>query len=380
MVFVLLFTSCSGRFNTSKYFDYHPDSWSTLGKNNQRTSFVHTDLTPPLEVVWEYKTGSAVSDGLIAKDGVLYFATVDGRTYAIDIQSGKKIDKDRMTFGIKGSPAIEDQLMVYGLSHGKYSLVAIDLNTGKRRWKKSLGDIEASPVLHKLNVYIGTLERKFHSVNAVTGNTNWSFETGKAIRSTAAYKDGTIVFGCDDGFVYALNADNGDLKWKFDTGKAIPGNPSIDGGMVFIGSTNEYFYALDAATGKSAWKHFLGKPPYPGVVYSGAAISETAVVFGTSNGFVLALDKLKGQPLWTFDAGSIVSTIPVVTSTHVYFGSMKKMFFALNLDSGTEVWRFETPGRIKTSPAIYDGYLFIASERRHVFALREPNMSTATKQ
>ena len=85
-------------------------------------------------------------------------------------------------------PAIVDGV-VYVASLDKH-LYAIDLPTGKQKWKTKLGYMKASPAVKGDRVYVGDLDGKFYCVNAVDGKVVWTFETearnpGRRATSTA---------------------------------------------------------------------------------------------------------------------------------------------------------------------------------------------------
>ena len=56
----------------------------------------------------------------------------------------------------------------------------------------------------------------------------------------------TILFGSNDGYLYALN-DKGNLIWRFRTNGEVISSPAVSWiGDIFFGSTDQYFYHLDA--------------------------------------------------------------------------------------------------------------------------------------
>jgi len=46
----------------------------------------------------------------------------------------------------------------------------------------------------------------------------WSFPTGDRVVSSAAWHDGAVFFGSDDGHIYAVDAASGRQRWMFRTG------------------------------------------------------------------------------------------------------------------------------------------------------------------
>src|SRR5262245_36728627 len=73
----------------------------------------------------------------------------------------------------------------------------------------------------------------------------WSFHAAKGIVSSPVVAGGRVLFGCDDGNVYALDAHSGELRWTFQTGDVVEAPPLVNAGGVFLGSSNGFFYALD---------------------------------------------------------------------------------------------------------------------------------------
>src|SRR5262249_27034639 len=67
---------------------------------------------------------------------------------------------------IESSAAIADGVVYVGAGNG--DLLAIDLETGKLRWKYATGNLigESSPTVAAGLVYIGDLEGMFHAVHA----------------------------------------------------------------------------------------------------------------------------------------------------------------------------------------------------------------------
>ncbi|MCD4709158.1 MAG: PQQ-binding-like beta-propeller repeat protein [Candidatus Sabulitectum sp.] len=80
-----------------------------------------------------------------------------------------------------------------------------------------------------------------------TSDTLWTFTPGGGIQasSPAIGEDGTIYFGCKDGYLYAINPD-GTLKWTCMTNDQVLSSPAIDAdGTIYFGSTDQKLYAVE---------------------------------------------------------------------------------------------------------------------------------------
>jgi len=121
---------------------------------------------------------------------------------------------------------------------------------------------------------IGTTEFDIFSIDPATCAENWRTheEYPAYILPTnrgAAYLDGRLFRGTDDGRVLAYDFKTGKRLWETQIsdrtkGESVPAAPIAWNGLVFIGNAGGDFkgakghmYALDAKTGKIVWQFFL---------------------------------------------------------------------------------------------------------------------------
>jgi alcohol dehydrogenase (cytochrome c) len=121
---------------------------------------------------------------------------------------------------------------------------------------------------------IGTTEFDIFSIDPSTCAENWRTheEYPAYIIPTnrgAAYLDGRLFRGTDDGRVLAYDFNTGKRLWEttiadVKKGEDVPAAPIAWEGLVFIGnaggdfkSAKGHMYALDAKTGKIVWQFFL---------------------------------------------------------------------------------------------------------------------------
>jgi alcohol dehydrogenase (cytochrome c) len=121
---------------------------------------------------------------------------------------------------------------------------------------------------------IGTTEFDIFSIDPATCKENWRAheEYPAYILPTnrgAAYLDGTLFRGTDDGRVIAYDFKTGKRLWETPIadpakGESVPAAPIAWNGLVFIGNAGGDFkggkghmYALDAKTGGIVWEFFL---------------------------------------------------------------------------------------------------------------------------
>lgn len=187
-------------------------------------------------------------------------------------------------FDLKGSRHNANETAINPSSVGSLQL----------RWVHSFpGTTAASsqPAVVGGTLYVGGRDGTFYALEATTGRTRWTFDTGvivgqveNPLRDGPAVSGGIVYFGDNEANLYALDAATGAPRWtrKLDThpDARITSSPLVHRGKVFVGvsSTEEgsaavdayqcctfrgSVVALDASTGGEVWRHFTIPPPQP---------------------------------------------------------------------------------------------------------------------
>lgn len=338
--------------------------WRQFGGNPARNGNPQINLNLPVELAWTYEANAAIEPTLILADSVLYFGSMDGYVYALDMVKGKKLGRKKARFS--ATCAWQDHKLIVARRYGKETLFCHDLTTGKDRWTRDAGDIQSEPLLDGAWIYIAAQYKHVDRYHLATGDKSWTFSTAAQLHSSPALSQGTLVVGSDDGTIYALNTESGESRWTFKTEGSVYATPVIRDNSVYIGSFDNYLYALDLATGMVKWKFKTAAS-----IYHACAVNETSVIVGSNDYCIYCLDTATGALQWTYTAKSLIGTAPVLTQTHVFFGSIDKFFYGLTLTTGEPVWQFEARGRIRTTPIIFGDYLFGASENNVVYAFSQ---------
>ncbi|ODS40855.1 MAG: hypothetical protein A7315_07525 [Candidatus Altiarchaeales archaeon WOR_SM1_79] len=152
----------------------------------------------------------------------------------------------------------------------------------------------------------------------------WIFETDGWVRSSPAVADINndnkleIVFGSDNGFLYALDFSRAGL-WSFQTGGRIRSSPLI------ADINND---------------------------------DKVEIIFGSDDGFLYVLNS-EGSLLWSFRTEGAIVSSPVAVDINdgfgmeIVFGSMDENLYILN-PKGEVLKKFELKGAVESSPAIAD--------------------------
>lgn len=335
-------------------------NWLMAGGNPARTNSYAGDISLPLKLKWRYSATSAIGKTLLAVDGVLYFTTLDGRLYALDIRTGKKIGHIKTDH--EATATYLDSSLIIARRYGDETLFRYDLKSGTYQWKIDAGDIASEPLILDQRIFITALYKHVDQYNPERGARIWQTKLPNQIQSSPAAHQNKIVFGCDDGFVYAVDKSTGNVVWKFKTNASVQATPAIWDTVVYIGSRNGIFYALSLNDGHELWRYNA-----TGLILHGVAVNARQVIFGTTDSKLHCLERLTGRELWTFLAKSVISTPPLISQDKVFVGSLDHHYYALDLATGKELWKFKTKGRVRTQPIIWDKYLIGASENNYLY-------------
>ena len=343
--------------------------WPTFARVSSRINATTERITPPLSLDWEYDITGGIGNGSpLIVDSLLIVGNLRGELYAINAYTGKR--RGWVSFGgaIQGSPVVDGSTVIVPCSNSRQSLIAYNLFEGKLTWEREYGDIEVSLLLLDQKIYFGNTQGVFYCVDKANGEMVWKYEIQentklKGIRSSPACEGKTVIFGAEDGNVYALDALTGKQRWRFQTSASIVASPAVMDGSVYIGNLEGVFYSIDLMTGQPKWKFSAGTS-----IYASPSLANGLVIFGTTGGTMFALNNDDGSIAWETNVGSVVNSGAVVSGDLAYVGTLKQHLYAIRITDGTTVMKLEVPGRIKTSGVVAKGRLFIATDENLVLA------------
>lgn len=248
---------------------------------------------------------------------------------------------------IEGAPAVVKGVVYVG-SFDKH-FYAIDLATGKQKWKVKLGPVKASPSVRGERVYVGNIDGMFYCLAAADGKTLWKFETGGEIASGCNFHGDNILIGSHDSTLYCLDPA-GKKLWEVKTDGPVNGSPAVVGDTTFVAGCDSIMHILDARTGKE-----LGAVDLGGQAAATAAVNGDAAYVGTMASTLVGVDLKARKKLWTFEPARRAQPFyasAVATDTLVVAGSRDQKVYALDRNTGKEVWSFPTEGMVDGSPVV----------------------------
>jgi outer membrane protein assembly factor BamB len=337
------------------------------------------------ELLWRFPTKAFMEASPTVVDGVAYVGSHDGFLYAVDTQTGQ--EKWRFETGrqMMSTPAVGDGTVYVGsgcVGSGKYCaespglhsyLYALDLQTGREKWRfETGGAVASSPLLADGVVYFGSGDQNVYALDSGTGREKWRFKTEDAVWSSPALDDSILYIGagCDDcassenRHLYALESQTGRELWRFETGGWVQATPAVADGTVYVGSSDRHVYALDSRTGQEKWRFETG-----GRLFDSPAVGDGVLYVAGTDWNLYALDSQTGWELWRFETGGPMHAGPAIADGVVYVGNQLGKFFAVEAQTGQPLWNFQTWRAVRGSPVVGEGVIYFVSADANLYAV-----------
>ena len=230
-------------------------------------------LTPPLALLWKFKTGGPLYASPVIANGILYIGSTDGKLYALDAkQWGIKWVFDAGD-AIRYSATVLGDRVYFNARNNK--VYALNTKTGEKLWEfKSKNWMDAPPVVADNKVYIGVFPSKIYVLNARTGTVETMRERTIHIRG--------IEYGCAKGVFRPVFPEHDAKSWRDQTGGS-ESYPVIANGVVYIGARDGQLHAFDASSKIQVWTYQLGD-----FVEATPAISDGILYAASGDGSVYA--------------------------------------------------------------------------------------------
>jgi len=315
-----------------------PANWPMYGRDLAGSHYNpdETALTPAtvarLKPKWVFETGADVSSQPAVVDGVVYFGSWDGKEYAVEAKTGKKIWEFDGGSPTRSGAAYDQGTLYFGDISGR--LYALEAKTGALKWKERIDthpDVVAtsSPIVYQGRLYIGVasheegapLRKKDYACctfrggvaayDVKTGKQIWRFYTiPEEAKKLAEDEGGRVTMGPSGGAVWSTVALDPTANQLYCTT-----------GNQYTGKETQYIdsiIALSLDTGKVVWSYqatpsdifVIGcKGCGPDFDFGTIPLSfkgangKRLVGAGQKSGWFHAVDAATGAPAWRTEVG-----------------------------------------------------------------------------
>ncbi len=336
------------------------DDWPLFRADRRASGVAEGDLPDKLAVLWTFLLDEGWFESTAAiVDGVVYVGSTNGNLYAITLADGKKKWAFSTEPGFTASPAVRDGRVYIGDSYGTF--YCVDAQTGKQKWSfETDAETNSSANFHGEHVLFGSQDSFLYCLEADTGRVVWKYESGDQIRCfPTVVEDRGFVAGCD-GRLHVVDLAEGKLAAEVDLEGPTGSTPAVLGPRVFVGTEGCVFFGIDWKKAEVVWTFDTPERRLP--FRSSAAVTEEAVLVGSRDKRLYALDPKTGRKLWAAATRGQIDSSPVIVGQRVFFGSDDGNLYAVDRKTGKEVWRYELGGSIIASPAVAAGRLVIGTD------------------
>jgi outer membrane protein assembly factor BamB len=200
------------------------------------------------------------------------FGRIDGKVLAI--REGRILWERSVPGNVRDTPLIVGERVFvasYNNTPNQGVLQAFDLRTGEPVWEQPFvvqGQpsrrhsyfFSATPLYHAGKLYLGNLNHFIYALDAESGELIWAVDAAaNGIATTPLWMEGLLLFGANDGKVYALEVEGRTRLSTYDMGAPVLTNILSEEEVLFVGSQNGLVAALPWHLGRYDWmaKYFI---------------------------------------------------------------------------------------------------------------------------
>ncbi|MDQ3698190.1 MAG: PQQ-like beta-propeller repeat protein [Gemmatimonadota bacterium] len=310
-------------------------------------------VTSNPRIAWRASLGRGTVGAAAIGERVSAVATVDRFVYAFDTRTGQPFWRYRGEGPFGAGPAMSGGRIVAASEGHDGTLAAIDVFTGKRLWRRSIGDVAAPLAIADGAVYGATqADGLAFAVAVADGRVLWRRRTGpsragplvvgryvtiatltdtlvildrfsgatvtfaalgaSSIAPLARANDSTAVLASPAGIVMAITVPSGRVQWRVGTGEAVAGAPAIARDTVFALTNGCELWMIPLAAPDEA-----AAAPLDCVASTGPLVVRGGVLVATIGGEVVLFDRRSRTRLWSRHLGSEIRHPPIVLNGQV---------------------------------------------------------------
>ena len=360
--FVLIVLTATRLLSTSAVAD-----WPVFRGDPLMTGVGTAKLPDQLEEKWTFKTGDAIEGAPAIAGDVAYVASLDKHLYAIELATGKQKWKVKLGH-MKASPGVKGDRVYVGDLNGWF--YCVNVADGKVVWKfEAGGEIAAGANFHGNNVIFGSHDSSLYCFDP-DGKKLWEAKVDGPINAAAAVVgDKTFATGCSDGILNVIDATSGKPLDTIDLGGQAVATAAIVGDRVYMSMVSNQVVAADLKTMKKVWAFEAAKRQQP--FYSSAAVANGLVVAGSRDKKVYGIDAKTGNEVWNFPTDGQVDASPAIVGDRVYIGCLSNdgNFYVLDLKTGKKLQELNLDSAVGGSVAVGKDCILVGTDKGTLYCL-----------
>jgi len=314
----------------------------------------------------------------------LYAASIDGKVYALEPETGKRIWRTELEVELTAGPGVGNGFVAVMAADG--FLVLLDAATGTEQWRTDIdGESLAYPLIEDDLVVVQTIDNRVRAVSLFDGSPRWTIEQktpALTLRGSASpiSVGSTVVAGFDNGRLMAIDSETGDIAWESmlspPSGRSdlerladVDGQMAVVGQDIYAAGYQGTLASVAAESGQVLWQQEVS-------TFVGVAADWNNLYTADENGEVVALMRRTGSEEWRQDALlRRWPTLPVPFHTTVVAGDFEGyLHFFSNVD-GELVARTRIGKKaVSSAPFVAANRLYVQSDSGtlYAFGVAEP--------
>ena len=303
-------------------------------------NWLHAYNTKSGELLWEKRTGLAITGGIGLAGDALLVGTRTGQVVAYKLTDGQELWRTTVSSEILAPPTVADGIAVVRSGDGK--IYGLDVNNGKQLWM---------------------FERSVPTLSL--------HGTGRV-----AIADDEVFAGMANGMLVALNLKDGSVLWEVvvatPQGRSelermvdVDADPLVEGDTVYAVAYHGRVVALDRNNGRELWARDVSS-------YQNMSIDDHALYLSDAHGNVWAFDRSSGAALWKQEKlhNRLISA-PVIFGGYLVVADYQGYLHLLARDDGRLVGRYHVDDAgVIDDPFPYENSLYVLGRSGSVVALR----------
>ena len=256
-------------------------AWPQAGGNPAHL-MGHLQANDRLTEVWKVSIGQGggyrqiIMAQPVIQNDVVFTMDSDAVVSAVALTDGKGLwradtkPKDTDDSTNVGGGLGADGSTLYAVN-GLSTLVALDLATGKEKWRQNL-DVPArsAPMIADGRIFVTTIVDRLVAFAAADGRPLWNHQAAEPVTSllgqpAAAYYRGLVSVGFGSGELACLRADSGSVVWTDGLGASegrasgpdflsIRGLPVVVNGLIYAIGMGGLLICNDVPSGRRVWE------------------------------------------------------------------------------------------------------------------------------
>jgi outer membrane protein assembly factor BamB len=275
--------------------------------------------------------------------------------------------------------------------NGLSTLVALDVTSGKQKWRKDLGvPARSAPMIADGRVFVTTIDDRLFAFAAADGSQLWTHQAAEPATSmlgqpAPAYWHGLVVVGFGSGELACLRADSGGIVWTDSLGSSqgqamatdllsIRGLPVIVNGLVYAISMGGLLICNDVPTGRRVWERQIAGEDTPYIAGDWMFIISAEQQMGAVNINDGRISWITQLPRWedpTKRKDTLTWYGPLLVSDRLIVTGISKDALSISPYTGDILGHIElTEEAAPTVPVVAGGTILIVTNDGRLTALR----------